>query len=100
MVQISELAANMKNVSVIGKLTLGEIREVNKKDGSTGRVMTAILDDGSGAIKLSLWDDQVTQFSNGDTVEVENGYTTAYREQTQLNVGRFGKIAKVENIAQ
>ena len=94
--QISEITANMKNVNTMGEIkVLGEIREVNKKDGTTGRVRDATLDDGSGQIKLSLWDDAVTKFSVGDKVEIENGYTSSYRDVVQLGVGRFGKIETI-----
>ena len=71
----------------------GEIRTVNSPFGET-KVCDAELVDGSGRIKLTLWADDTEKVNNGDTVSLEGGYTTTFRNEVQLNKGR--KDGKLE----
>ncbi len=32
----------------------------------------------------------------GDTVSIENGYTHAFRGETNLNIGRYGTLKKID----
>jgi len=95
--KIAELRDGMRSVSVAGKVTsIGEPREFTRKDGTKGRVASVVLEDETGVIRLSLWDDDVNALSDmpvGTVVAVENGYTRAgYSNSTDLNVGRFGSL--------
>ena len=71
----------------------GEVRTVNTKFGET-KVCDAYLEDESGRIKLTLWADDTEKVNNGDTVSLEGGYTTTFRNEVQLNKGR--KDGKLE----
>ena len=55
-------------------------------------VQDVTIQDGSGMIKLVLWDDDVGKAIAGSTVKVENGYVSSYKGTLQLNVGKFGKL--------
>jgi replication factor A1 len=33
--------------------------------------------------------------NEGDEVSIENGYTQAFRGENSLNIGRYGKLAKL-----
>ncbi|MGD0803851.1 MAG: OB-fold nucleic acid binding domain-containing protein [Candidatus Bathyarchaeia archaeon] len=95
--KIGELKDGMRSVSVAGKVTsVGEPREFTRKDGTKGRVASVVLEDETGVIRLSLWDDDVNALSDmpiGTIVAVENGYTRAgYGNSTDLNVGRLGTM--------
>jgi replication factor A1 len=95
--KIGELKDGMRSVSVAGKVTsVGEPREFIRKDGTKGRVASVVLEDETGVIRLSLWDDDVNALSDmpiGTIVAVENGYTRAgYGNSTDLNVGRLGTM--------
>ena len=50
----------------------------------------------SGRTKISLWEDQVDAVNNGDFVRVESAYTNEYNGVKALNLGKFGKIEKVD----
>ena len=50
------------------------------------------IQDETGSIKLSLWDDMIEQVKVGDKVKVENGYTNSFRGDVRVNVGRYGKL--------
>jgi replication factor A1 len=87
----------MRSVSVAGRVTsVGEPREFTRKDGTMGRVASVVLEDETGVIRLSLWDDDVNALSDmpvGTIVAVENGYTRAgFGNTTDLNVGRLGTM--------
>jgi len=55
------------------------------------------LADDSGSIKLTLWADDTEKVKDGDTVKLEGGYTTSFRNEIQLNKGR--KDGKLEVIS-
>jgi len=94
--KINELRAGMRNVNVNGRVeSLGESRTVNLRTGGTAQVADAVLSDDTGKIKLSLWDDQIGMMNEGDEVSIENGYTQAFRGENSLNIGRYGKLAKL-----
>ena len=94
--KINELRAGMRNVNVKGRVeSLGEPRTVNLRTGGTAQVADAVLSDDTGKIKLSLWDDQIGMMNEGDEVSIENGYTQAFRGENSLNIGRYGKLAKL-----
>jgi replication factor A1 len=92
---ISELTSGQGNVNVEGTITeVGESRTFSK----FGREMTvanAMLKDDSGSIKLTLWNDDVTKYKEGDKVKIENGYVNEFQGENQLTSGKFGKIEKV-----
>ena len=74
----------------------GEVRTVNLRAGGQSDVADATIKDDSGSIKLSLWGDQINKVDVGDKVKIENGYTKAFRGEVQLNIGRYGKLSKVD----
>jgi replication factor A1 len=93
---ISELKAGMRNVSITGKIdSVGEPRTVNLKAGGTNTVADAIISDESGSIKLSLWGEEINNVQPGDRVSVENGYINTFKGENSLNVGKFGKLKKL-----
>jgi replication factor A1 len=91
--KIAELRAGMSRVDVIATvLQLSEPRDVTTRRGEQMKVATARVKDDSGEINLTLWNEQIDQVKVGNTVKIENGYTTSFRGETQLNVGRYGKL--------
>jgi replication factor A1 len=93
---IGELKAGMRNVSVSGKIdSVGESRTVNLRAGGTNTVADAVISDETGSIKLSLWGDDINKVQPGDRVSIENGYINTFKGENSLNVGRFGKMIKI-----
>jgi len=91
--KIAELRAGMSRVDVSATvLQLSEPRDVTTRRGEQMKVATARVKDDSGEINLTLWNEQIAQVTVGNTVKIENGYTTSFRGETQLNVGRYGKL--------
>lgn len=56
----------------------------------------ATLEDETGQMGMSLWEDQITAYKVGDTINITGAYVTEFRDKLQLSVPRSGKIEKVE----
>jgi replication factor A1 len=82
----------MKNVNIEAKVVeKSEPREVMSRfKDETYKVATAMISDGTGTIKLTLWNDQINQVNVNDKVKVEKGYVTSFKGEIQLNIGRYG----------
>ncbi|MEM2082506.1 MAG: OB-fold nucleic acid binding domain-containing protein [Candidatus Bathyarchaeia archaeon] len=92
--KIAELKPGMRGVNLIGKIQeISAPRHVTTRFGGMSRVADAILSDESGAVRISLWNEQIDQVRPGDSIKVENGYVTSFRGEAQLNVGRYGKLS-------
>ena len=76
--------------SVIQK---SETREVRSKfTNETFRVADATIEDETGTISLTLWNEQTEQVNVGDRVRIENGYIKSFRGELQLNSGKYGTL--------
>ena len=94
--KIVELKPGMRRVDVNGKIVqIDGPRDVQTKFGP-GQVATATLQDDSGTVKVTLWNENISKVSLNDMVQIENGYVDSFRGELQLNVGRYGKLTKVE----
>jgi len=92
--KIGDLRQGMRRVDVEAKvLEVSEPREVQSRyTGERFKVAEATISDGTGTIKLVLWNEQIEQVNPDDTVRIENGYIKIFRGEMQLNVGRYGKL--------
>jgi replication factor A1 len=97
-VKVSELSAYSKQVNTTVKVVQkGEAREtVSRQDGTTHRVLDALVGDDSGAIYMTLWDDNIDKVNEGDTVNVKNGYVRPFKGSMRLNIGRYGSLEPSE----
>jgi len=94
--KINELNAGQGNVEVEGTIKeVGEPRTFNKF-GRELTVVNAVLEDDSGNVKLSLWNEDATRFKQGDKVKIVNGYVSEFQGEPQLTSGKFGSIEKLE----
>ena len=95
--QISELRIAQGNVDVEGIVTeIGDTRTFDKF-GRELKVANAILKDDSGSIKLTLWNDDISRFKNGDKIKINNGYVNEFQGEKQLTAGKFGNMELVES---
>ena len=91
--KINELRDGMRKIDVEGEITeISETRDVNLRMGGQARVADALLSDETGAIKVSLWNDQIDMVKVGSKIKIENGYTNSFRGDVRVNVGKFGKL--------
>ncbi len=91
--KIKELKLGMNEITLEAKVVeISEPRSVNTKFGYQTKVATAVLDDGSGQISLTLWGKQIQEINVGDTVKISKGYVSEFKGETQLNVPRNGTL--------
>ena len=79
----------------------GVIKEVSparefQKYGKPGRVANSIIEDDSGQMVLTLWNEDVDKFKEGDKIRVVNGYVNEWRGDLQLTAGRAGSLEKID----
>jgi replication factor A1 len=93
-VKVESLDPESRQVNVTVKVvSKGEAREtVSRRDGSTHKVVDALVGDETGAVYLTLWDDNIEKVNEGDTINVKNGYVTLFRGSMRLNIGRYGSL--------
>jgi len=93
--KISELKAGLNDVSIKAEVSeMTETRSVNTKYGPR-TVASAILDDGSGTVELTLWGEKISTLKQGDNVEVKGGYVKEWNGKLQVGVGKAGEINKL-----
>ena len=94
--KISEINRSMSNVSIEAKvIDISEPREVQTRYGKKN-VADATLEDDSGQISLTLWEEKISSISVGDNIKVAGAYVTSFKDKMQLNVPRNGTIEVVK----
>lgn len=102
--KVGELNPRSRRVSVTVKVvSKNPVREVaSRTDGSTHRVTEALVGDETGAVLLTLWDDDIGKVNENNVFNVNNGYVTLFRGSMRLNIGRYGTLepsdAVIENV--
>jgi hypothetical protein len=102
--KIKDIVNGMKHINLKARIIqISEIREFDRKDGKKGKVCNLILTDGTGHIRLPLWDKQVTMIEEGKIkedgiVELKNAFA---KENVfggvELSLPRLARIEKVED---
>ncbi|MFW9843599.1 MAG: GNAT family N-acetyltransferase [Candidatus Thorarchaeota archaeon] len=93
--RIADVADNDQKYIVEGVVdSISEEREVfSKKDNKHHQVAEAVVTDESGSIKLSLWNEMIPQIKEGEKIRIETAYVSTFKDEMQLNVSRYGRIA-------
>lgn len=86
--------------TVEGKIVdLGDLRTFKSENGE-GRVRNVRIDDGTGSIKLVLWDEDTEmvedQFEVGTNIRVANGYVQDKGYGKQISIGKWGEVRVLE----
>lgn len=93
--KISDLSVGQGNADIEAEVTdVTEPREINKF-GRSIRVATATIQDDSGTIKMSLWNQDIDRVAKGSRIKVTNGYVNEFQGEKQVTAGKFGKIEVV-----
>ena len=95
-VKIAELKPELGEVDLFGRVAaVSDVRTLERPDGSSGRVATLLLVDGTGKVRVSLWDDRAklaNSFKRGDVVKLENAAVRAGPRGPELRLGAGGRI--------
>lgn len=95
MMKISELKAGQGKVDIEVKVKSKNEPRIMEKYGKSLAVANAVVEDDSGEITLTLWNDDVQKVSVGSTIRITNGYVSEYNGQKQLTSGKYGKLEVV-----
>ncbi len=95
---IQDLRAGMKHVSLKARvLEVTQPKQVFTRYGNYASLAKAVIDDGTGKIKLCLWNDQIDTVSAGATVKIENARTSTFKGERQLSLGKTGTVSNIEH---
>lgn len=96
-IQVKDLRAGMKKINLKARVEeLPKPAQVHTQFGSTVSVVNALIGDGTGEIKLCLWEAQIGQISIGDSIEIKNGHVCVFRGEKQLRLGKNGSLQVLE----
>ncbi|WP_129114545.1 single-stranded DNA binding protein [Halegenticoccus tardaugens] len=98
--RVEDLSLGLSDVNLRGKvLDADAVRTFQRDDGSEGRVANLTLGDGTGRVRVTLWDDKAdlaTAFDPGDSVEVVDGYVRERDGDLELHVGSRGAVDEID----
>jgi replication factor A1 len=93
-VKVDSLNEHSRQLNLTVKVVKkGEAREtISRSDGSSHKVVDALVGDETGTIYMTLWDDNIEKVKDGDIIDVKNGYVSLFKGSMRLNIGRFGSF--------
>lgn len=95
--RIIDLVSGLKNVAIIGRvLFITPLRKIGQHSYIFGKI-----GDKTGKINLILWNEvalnvEKLNLKSGDIIRIEGGYVKQRFDRLELNVGKNGKIEKLE----
>jgi len=96
--KIRDLKVGMKRINLKARvLAISRPQQALTKYNTYVVLANATLTDETGTVKLTPWNGRINSLSVNDIVEIENANVTAYKGETQLQIGRQGKIRVIEN---
>lgn len=92
--KIKDLKNGQKGVDLddVEIIDIGETKEFTSKYGKKGSYAKVIVEDETGTITLTLWNDQIEKVNIGDRISVVGGFVTEYQDELQISTGKTGKI--------
>lgn len=92
---VKDITANSKIDEItVEVVSVSEARKFATAKGS-GTVASAAIKDETGDIKMSLWNEQISEIKEGDKIKIENGWCGEFRGERQVSTGKFGTITKL-----
>jgi len=98
--RVEDLSLGLSDVNLRGRvLATDSVRTFDRDDGSEGRVANLVLGDPTGRVRITLWDDRADladEFSEGESVEVVDGYVRERDGDLELHVGDRGSVEPID----
>lgn len=100
-VKVENITAESGQINFVAKVvSVFEIKEFTRNDGTIGRVGNIIVGDETGKIKLTLWDNMADLIKTGKIVAGQTLQISGYAKQgysgVEVNVGNNGVLAESE----
>ncbi|WP_432645636.1 OB-fold nucleic acid binding domain-containing protein [Methanobrevibacter sp.] len=95
--EIYEIDDDGIEIDVIGRiLSVNDVNEFQRDDGSVGIVRSIIFADESGKVNLSLWNERAEEeYTVGDAYQIENARTRMGMYSVDLNIGSGARLIKL-----
>lgn len=92
--RLCDLKDGMRKINVVATVVeISAIRDVKSRyTDETYKVADAIIEDETGSVKLTLWNEDAARVRVSDRVRIENGYIKSFRDVLALNVGKYGVL--------
>lgn len=92
MTKIEEINQDTKNVEIEASVVeISEPRTVNTRFGPR-QVATAVIEDETGRINLTLWEKQIETVKSASKVKIVGAYVTEWNGNLQLNLSKQSTI--------
>lgn len=92
-----DIRPDMRRIDIELKVVeIEEPRTYVRRDGREGKVVTAVAEDDTGKIKVSLWDTDIDRVKVGDRIKITNGYARLFRNEVHVSAGIYGKLEVLE----
>lgn len=92
MENIADLTVESDDVELRATITDVQVPRVVSGKYGQKRITLATLEDETGEIPVTLWEEQIDAVEEGETVRVEGAYTRDWAGDLQLNIPRDGDI--------
>ena len=89
--QIKDLTQDSKKIDILVKLA----SRSEPRYAKGYKIVTFLASDPTGVIPIPFWNDESDQVKVGDFLQIQNGYVTTFRDQLQLNIGKYGSYKHV-----
>ena len=98
MTKIEELTPRSKGLDMAVKVVekMDEREVTARSTGRQHRVAEFLVGDETGAIVLSLWDDNIDKIEAGKTYLLKNAYVNTFRNSMRISTGKYGSIEDSE----
>ncbi|RLG13839.1 MAG: DNA-binding protein [Candidatus Nanohalarchaeota archaeon] len=94
---ISDITKDSESVSVSAHVVeVGEPRTINTKFGPRD-VADAVIEDKTGRINLTLWQEKIDEVKNAKKVEIENAYVREWNNNLSLNFSKNSTLKCVND---
>jgi replication factor A1 len=96
--EIKDIDAKVRSVNLKAKVVEKSIpKYVFSRFGDALTLSTATISDGTGSMRMPLWNAEIDRVSIGDTVQINDGRVRTFRGELQVSLGRKGRLQVVEN---
>jgi replication factor A1 len=95
--QIYEIDEDGIEIDVVGRiLSVNDINEFQRDDGTVGLVRSAMFADESGKVRLSFWNEKAQgDYGVGEAYRIENARTRLGMYNVDLNIGGGARIIRL-----
>lgn len=97
--QIRDIGSRVKWVNLKAKVVEKSITRTvfSRRTSDPLSLSTSTISDGTGSIKMPLWNAQIGMVSSGDMIQIENGKVGMFRGELQVSIGKTGRLTVIKN---